>query len=417
MSGVGRMLRNDSTLQQWLTVYVTLQSSCSIEVQVQKLLYCFFVAESIEDRDSVQTFVVAISQDNITSDVLGNAERLWAMLQLSGPIQKLHVKQSVRLFAKRWKASKLDFSMQGCPASDTLPGLVGNAYFHMYKKGMDWVEKSRGMAQGICKIWTSQSLCLTAFRMHATYLTASPAAVHECVKILLWVYMTVTVVPAAIMTTIFANVRNMVCTCDNVIHACIFMSNQAMFGDLLPGISQVANDFRNGLNAQGTIPSATESIIRSRRDTRLVDFVDFVWQACCAILEHAGDGSTMLSTYTNGILSIWNSRLESPMTAEATACASEQFAARGAGSSHEGVILSQLSTNTTAQAEIVRARPVESSTPDGGRAAVTNVEPTMNGKGHAETAFGEPATVEARSRKTRRPRPQLSKEAAWEGRL
>jgi hypothetical protein len=138
---VGRMLRNDSTLQQWLTVFVTLQSSCSMEVQVQKLLYCFFVAESIEDRDSVQTFVVAISQDNITSDVLGNADRLWSMLQFSGPIQKWLVKQSVRLFAKRWKASKLDFSMQGCPASDTLPGLVGNAYFHMYKKGMDWYKR------------------------------------------------------------------------------------------------------------------------------------------------------------------------------------------------------------------------------------------------------------------------------------
>jgi hypothetical protein len=80
------MLNQDTALQQWNTVFVDVPSSCSIEVQVQKLLCCVFVAESVQDECSVKTFATAISKSTITSAVLGNLDQLWAHLAFEGPI-------------------------------------------------------------------------------------------------------------------------------------------------------------------------------------------------------------------------------------------------------------------------------------------------------------------------------------------
>jgi hypothetical protein len=155
------MLSNDNTLWEWITVFANVPT-CNIEVQVHNLLYCLFIAERVQDADSVRIYSVAISNENITGDVLPSANKLWTALAFRGPIKKTAVKEAVRLFAKRWRESEMECNMQGCPGSDSLAGSVVNAYFHMHRMGLNWVDYSRGMTICVCKMWTSQSLCLEA---------------------------------------------------------------------------------------------------------------------------------------------------------------------------------------------------------------------------------------------------------------
>eukprot|EP00884_Botryococcus_braunii_P003546 jgi/Botrbrau1/13192/Bobra.0351s0005.1 len=241
------MLSHETQLQQWTRAFADIAGTCSVELQVQKLLCCLFVAVRVEDEGSVNTFATAISKGQITAAILGSADQLWTHLRFEGPIKKLIVKEAVRLFLKRWKASKVGFVMQGCPGSDTLPGLVLNAYSHMRKAGVGWVDMSQGMAWSICKMLTSQALCVRALQSKFGGLPSSPAAMSECVKTVVWVYMNMTTLPAAIVTTIFNNVSNIAFTCENVIQACIFMANQATPGCMLPDISAIANQFQQGL--------------------------------------------------------------------------------------------------------------------------------------------------------------------------
>jgi hypothetical protein len=320
------MLRNDTAEKEWIAVFADVPSSCSIEVHVQKILCCVFVAESVQDECSVKTFATAISKSTITSAVLGNSKQLWAHLAFEGPIKKTGVNRAVQTFSKRWKASKADFVMQGCPGSDTLPGVVMNAYFHMHRVGVEWVGNSRGMAACICKIWTGQALCLQALRMKLSYMASSPASMHECVTTILWVYMNITTLPAAIITTILGNPSNMTLTCDNVIEACIFMAKEAALGCALTDISQIATQFKEGLNASEEVPQAAQqSMCRSMAP----NLVDFVWQSCCTILQYTNQTSTMLSRYTHSILSIWNSRHETVITPEPIASTSVQRGGNG----------------------------------------------------------------------------------------
>eukprot|EP00884_Botryococcus_braunii_P007355 jgi/Botrbrau1/16620/Bobra.0068s0046.1 len=242
--------------------------SCSIEVQVQKVCCALFVAETVRDSDSTCTFANAINKANITSDILGSAKRLWTCLELEGPIKKVVVKKAVDLFTKGWKASKTDFVMRGCPGSDTLHGLVINAYFHMHKVGKGWLDNSQGMALSICKIWTSQAICVNALRTKVSVLPSSPTLDVEYVNTALWVYMTSTTLPAAILATIIGNASNMVFTCNNVIDACIFMANEAHLGCTLPDISDIANEFKKGLDASEEIPQIVQDMMQNQLSSK-----------------------------------------------------------------------------------------------------------------------------------------------------
>eukprot|EP00884_Botryococcus_braunii_P017045 jgi/Botrbrau1/4023/Bobra.0016s0030.1 len=286
------MVSHETLLQQWTSVFADIPSTCGIEVQVHKLLCCLFVAETVEDEDSVKTFSTAMSKSHITGAVLGSANQLWTHLGFEGPIKKFMVKGAVRLFLKRWKASKVDFVMQGCPGSDTLPGLVLSAYSHMRKAGVGWVDMSQGMAWSICKMWTSQALCVSALQSKFGYLPSSPAAMSECVKTVVWVYMNMTTLPAAIVTTIFNNVSNIAFTCENVIQACIFMANEATPGCMLPDISAIANQFQQGLHASEEIPGAAQHMMH---ETVAVNVVDFVWKSCSFILQHVQHPSCLFA--------------------------------------------------------------------------------------------------------------------------
>jgi hypothetical protein len=64
------MLRNDTAEKEWIAVFADVPSSCSVEVHVQKILCCVFVAESVQDECSVKTFATAISKSTITSAVI-----------------------------------------------------------------------------------------------------------------------------------------------------------------------------------------------------------------------------------------------------------------------------------------------------------------------------------------------------------
>jgi hypothetical protein len=61
------MLSNDTAETEWITVFADVPSSCNIEVHVQKILCCVFIAETVQDEHSVKTPATAISKSHITS--------------------------------------------------------------------------------------------------------------------------------------------------------------------------------------------------------------------------------------------------------------------------------------------------------------------------------------------------------------
>jgi hypothetical protein len=264
-----------------------------------------------------------------------------------------------------------------------------NAYFHMHRVGVEWVGNSRGMAACICKIWTGQALCLQALRMKLSYMASSPASMHECVTTILWVYTNITTVPAAIVTTILGNLSNMTLTCDNVIKACIFMAKEASLGCALADISQIAIQFKEGLNASEEVPQAAQ---QSMCTSMAPNLVDFVWQSCCSILQYTNHTSTMLSRYTHSILRIWNSRHEAVCTTEPTASSSVQRGGKGPEA----------------------ATTIESVT------IGTTIEPVAIGTGQSHGAPDGPVDFEVQSRGaqgTTQPRRPQCKEAVWLGRV
>jgi hypothetical protein len=245
------------------------------------------------------------------------------------------------------------------------------------------------MAACICKRWTGQALCLQTLRMKLSYMASSSASMHERVSIILWVYMNITTLPAAIVTTILGNISNMTLTCDNVIEACIFMAKESSLGCALTDISQIATQFKEGLNASEEVPQAAQqSMCRSMAP----NLVDFVWQSCCSILQYTNHTSTMLSRYTHSILRIWNSRHEPVITTEPTASSSVQRGGKGPEA----------------------ATTIESVT------IGTTIEPVAIGTGQSHGAPDGPVDFEVQSRGaqgTTQPRRPQCKEAVWLGRV